>query len=214
MVLDDLRQCQRKEHIFNYDICNNGIDNDDNNDNDSDSDSNNYRINNDVNDESDLPTSKKLRSTEAVAPTFVSPATTTEADPRGNETRELTDPSPPQQWWLSRHSLPIASHPSAPTRGSHRNDVSGIVLSEHLGRASDVVESLTHDVQNWSLTRLSIASTPATSSAAIVSGTASCADSIRKNKQKRCKDAQRQVRMARRRCLEEQKRQTVSSTNQ
>ena len=230
MVLDDLRQCERKDHIFSYDVDNknnNGIGNENDNENDS--------SNRDGSGESESPTRKKLRFPNAVAPMLVSLATTTtDNDSRGSETREqqLPDPSPPRRWWFSRHSLPVASpgfttnstndaavdtSSTTPNRESHNgNAVSGMVLSEHLGRASDVVESLTHDVHNWSLTRLSVTPAPAAAahSAAASSSTTSRADeSVRKKeKQKRCKDAQRQVRMARRRFLEEQKRQIGSSS--
>jgi hypothetical protein len=191
-VVDDMRHCRRDDN--------------DNHDNCSDNCNNN-----------DVKTRKKMRLPEAVVdPTLVSRASI-RGDSGENEVPEDVS-CPPRQWWFSRHSLPTplvgaASNattdsngilPFAQKKEAQKNVVSGIVLSEHLGRASDVVESLTHDVKNWSLTRLSTASTTTT--------TTPTADR-KKEKQKQCKDAQRQVRMARRRCLEEQKRILHSSTN-
>ena len=104
-------------------------------------------------------------------------------------------PSPPRRWWFSRqqqHSIQETT-----TSGS-RPTTSGMVLSEHLGRTSDVVESLTSEVKNWSLTRLS---SPSTSD-----GTATnyIHTTKKKEKHQRCREAQRQVRMAQRRFIEEQ----------
>ena len=92
--------------------------------------------------------------------------------------------SPPRQWWFSRDMAAVQQ------KEQHN---SSMVLTDHLGRTPDVVESLTHDVKNWSLTRLEAASTSNVSR--------------KKEKQRKCKDAQRQVRMARRQCLEAQQQQ-------
>ena len=125
--------------------------------------------------------------------------------------REESSPSPPRQWWFSRHSPTTPCGETATTTVAEsplqiRNG-SGMILSEHLGVTSDVVESLTHDVKNWSLTRLSTRSS-------IVGSDSSHTDSQRKKeKQKRCKEAQRQVRMARRQCLEAQRRLFASSSH-
>ena len=174
---------------------------------------------------------KKMRFPETVDPpqAVVSPAsgrTTNTGD--NNDSAEINAQQqkelfPPRQWWFSRHSsmsLPqeaiIAAERSSSLQAANS---SGMVLSEHLGKASDVVESLTHDVKNWSLTRLP---SPAVSTKHVVVGVVadnnkdnnhSNVDSDRKKeKQKRCKEAQRQVRMAQRQCLEAQKRYLLSST--
>lgn len=159
--------------------------------------------------DSDLQNRKKMRL-PMDSPQLVSP----EKMIVGENSEEIkaqrqdeSSPSPPRQWWFSRHS-PTTPGGETNTTASKRTPLhvgndSGMVLSDNLGVAPDVVESLTHDVENWSLTRLS----PATVS------TASSSVGSKKGKQKRCKEAQRQVRLARRQCLEEQKRLFVSSAD-
>lgn len=132
--------------------------------------------NNDIDINCDLNVRKKMRSVDPPVPA-VSPDKESEATT-----------SPPRQWWFSRTTN---DKMAAAVRQEQHN--SSMVLSEHLGRTSDVVESLTHDVKNWSLTRLEAASNTNVSR--------------KKEKQRKCKDAQRQVRMARRQCLEAQHQQ-------
>lgn len=197
-VVDDMRHC-RRDHNDNSNNCNDSDD-----------------CNNNV-----IKTRKKMRLPD---PPSVSPASIGDGDSGENEIVPEDVSCPPRQWWFSRHSLPTPLAgttsnaatddsdvvlPSAQRKKAQKNVVSGMVLSEHLGRASDVVESLTHDVKNWSLTRLSTASTATRTTPTVVKNSSD----QKKEKQKRCKDAQRQVRMARRRCLEEQKRMLRSSTN-
>ena len=199
-VVDDMRHCRRDDN-----------DNHDNSDGGGD-------FKNDV-----IKTRKKMRFPD---PPPVSPASIGGGDSGENEVVPKDVSCPPRQWWFSRHSLttPLAGVtsnadtddsdvnikvPSEQREKAEKNVVSGMVLSEHLGRASDVVESLTHDVKNWSLTRLS--TTPSTTRTT-PNATKNSSDQ-KKEKHKRCKDAQRQVRVARRRCLEEQKRMLHSSTN-
>lgn len=160
----------------------------------------------------DLQNRKKIRLPD-YSPNAVSPDSMNDGEwTRNSETqwREEPSPSPPRQWWFSRHSPTTPCGETATTTVAESplqiQNGSGIVLSEHLGVTSDVVESLTHDVKNWSLTRLSTRSS-------IVGSDGSHTDSQRKKeKQKRCKEAQRQVRMARRQGLETQKRLFASSS--
>lgn len=206
VVVNDIRPCRREVHD-GY----GGIANDMDNDNDNSSNSDGDRM-----------ARKKIRLPEDMETAqVVSPATTGD-DSEDTEEKEQPTASPPRQWWFSRHSLPTPlagaganSTTSNVSRSRNPND-SGMVLSEHLGKASDVVESLTHDVKNWSLTRLSTtASATSTSSNNRNNSTGSNIHmnaNRKKEKQKKSKDAQRQVRMARRRCLEAQTR-LGSSTN-
>ena len=166
----------------------------------------------------DLQNRKKIRLPDTV-PQAVSPDSMTNGEgTRNSKThgREESSPSPPRRWWFSRHSptTPCGETTTTPATESPlqvRNG-SGMILSEHLGVTSDVVESLTHDVKNWSLTRLSPAALSTRSS--MVGGDSSHTESQRKKeKQKRCKEAQRQVRMARRQCLEAQRRLFASSSH-
>ncbi|VEU33598.1 unnamed protein product [Pseudo-nitzschia multistriata] len=111
---------------------------------------------------------------------------------------------PPLRWWFSRQhhqqeqqqqqerSLQPVTPDGAPA------STPGMVLSEHLGNTADVVESLTHDVKNWSLTRL-----PAPS---LANDGVAGAPIGRKEKQQRCREARHRVRAAQRRYLEEQRR--------
>ena len=162
----------------------------------------------DKDDDLDLQNQKKIRLPDTV-PQAISPDSVNNGEcARNNETqgREDSSPSPPRQWWFSRHSptTPATAVTESPLQIQNRP---GMVLSENLGVTSDIVESLTHDVKNWSLTRLSTRSS-------IVGSDSSHTDTQRKKeKQKRCKEAQRQVRMARRQCLETQKRLFASSSN-
>mmetsp|Transcript_5545 Transcript_5545/g.11443 ORF Transcript_5545/g.11443 Transcript_5545/m.11443 type:complete len:178 (-) Transcript_5545:644-1177(-) len=106
-------------------------------------------------------------------------------------------PSPRRRWWFSRQQQ--QQHSIQETTTSDTPKTSGMVLSEHLGRTSDVVESLTYDVKNWSLTRL-----PSPSTIDTTTTTNSNNKTKKKEKHQRCREAQRQVRMAQRRSLEEQ----------
>ncbi len=141
----------------------------------------------------DLNIRKKMRSVNP--PVAVSPSVA------GDEALQR-EASPPRQWWFSRTTTK-----TAPTQQQkqHQQLNSGMILTDHLGSTSDVVESLTHDVENWSLTRISqkTAANPNATN-----------NSRKKEKQRRSKEAQRQVRMARRRCLEARQhlRHVVSST--
>lgn len=160
-------------------------------------------------DDSDLQNRKKMRL-PADGPQLVSPEKMNDGENSEEiiaQRQDESSPSPPRQWWFSRHSptTPGAetNTPASKRTPLHVGNESGMILSEHLGATSDVVESLTHDVENWSLTRLS----PATVS------TAPSTVGSKKEKQKRCKEAQRQVRLARRQCLEAQKRLFVSSAD-
>eukprot|EP00751_Fragilariopsis_kerguelensis_P008788 CAMPEP_0170804898 /NCGR_PEP_ID=MMETSP0733-20121128/31023_1 /TAXON_ID=186038 /ORGANISM="Fragilariopsis kerguelensis, Strain L26-C5" /LENGTH=156 /DNA_ID=CAMNT_0011159125 /DNA_START=1 /DNA_END=472 /DNA_ORIENTATION=- len=67
--------------------------------------------------------------------------------------REEKYPSSPSQWWFSRHYFSTVT-------GSDTNILSGMILNENLGITSDVIESLTHDVSNWSLTRIQVSLPP------------------------------------------------------
>lgn len=157
---------------------------------------------------SDDNTRKKMRVPKAVDPTPLASPTFIGDDFGAKELREEEDDQlqSPCQWWFSRHSSPCCAGKVAAAQFTElqreSENSSSMVLSEHLGLASDVVESLTHDVHNWSLTRL-----PNTAAAKNNGRSSSAKSDRKKEKQKRCKDAQRQVRMARRQCLEERKRQ-------
>ena len=167
-------------------------------------------------DDSDLQNRKKMRL-PADGPQLVSPEKMSDGENSEESKAQRQDessPSPPRQWWFSRLSptTPGAETNTAASKCTplHVGNDSGMVLSENLGVTSDVVESLTHDVENWSLTRLS----PATiSTASSTVGSNETNSKQKKEKQKQCKEAQRQVRMARRQYLEAQKRLFVSSAD-
>ena len=141
---------------------------------------------------------KKLRLPTTMASAMVSPACSDDFDPGQDE--RTSPPHSPRQWWFSRDSnINCSTSDKFAQAQGDPSSASGMVLSEHLGRTSDVVESLTHDIKNWSLMRLST-ETSKTKQKGIQND-----PKRRKEQQRRCKDAQRQVRMARRRCLEEQR---------
>mmetsp|Transcript_56742 Transcript_56742/g.63434 ORF Transcript_56742/g.63434 Transcript_56742/m.63434 type:complete len:183 (+) Transcript_56742:44-592(+) len=144
--------------------------------------------------------------------------------------REEKYPSSPSQWWFSRHYLstlvavkssgilsPQSSIVSAitPSRstvtGSDTNILSGMILNENLGITSDVIESLTHDVSNWSLTRIQVSLPPPSITTTSTNTNITTHTNISNHSEKiklkqRCKDAQHQVRRAQRCFTEEQQK--------
>lgn len=149
----------------------------------------------------------------------------TSADIVEDDKEEKYPSSPTSQWWFSRHylSTPVAvksssilnpqssivSAMSPRSTGTGDTDIlSGMILSENLGTTSDVVESLTHDVSNWSLTRIQISPTTTTTSnnTNITTHINSNYHSKKIKLKQRCKDAQHQVRRAQLRYTEERQK--------
>ena len=122
-------------------------------------------------------------------------------------------------------SSSIVPIPPAATATKYSWPSSGIVLSENLATTSDVVESLTHDVSNWSLSRIHVSAIIENNSSSSSSKTgterrisvlqsnddkkiSSINNNTIKNEstiqlKRRCRDAFRQVRRAQRQFVEE-----------